>query len=90
MDESNGLARCTTTLASSGLLLAREKISHLDHDMDAAFYPPHIFVGGPQTPGLLVARRTLFQNTGPTRTRWRHHLLRTASRTFVPCRHWTS
>lgn len=33
--------------------------------MDAVFVSPHKFVGGPNTPGLLVARRNLFQNSVP-------------------------
>jgi hypothetical protein len=33
--------------------------------MDAAFISPHKFVGGPGTPGVLVARRDLFSNTVP-------------------------
>ncbi|MEX1178565.1 MAG: aminotransferase class V-fold PLP-dependent enzyme, partial [Nitriliruptor sp.] len=36
----------------------------LDH-LDAVFLSPHKFVGGPGTPGLLVARRTLFTNRVP-------------------------
>ncbi|HWC13199.1 MAG TPA: aminotransferase class V-fold PLP-dependent enzyme [Actinomycetota bacterium] len=33
--------------------------------MDAIFVSPHKFVGGPGTPGVLVARRHLFRNTVP-------------------------
>ena len=33
---------------------------------DAIFLSPHKFIGGPGTPGILVARRALFQNTVPT------------------------
>jgi selenocysteine lyase/cysteine desulfurase len=36
-----------------------------DHK-DAVFISPHKFVGGPQTPGVLVARRELFRNQVPT------------------------
>jgi selenocysteine lyase/cysteine desulfurase len=32
---------------------------------DAAFISPHKFIGGPQTPGVLVAKRALFKNTVP-------------------------
>lgn len=32
---------------------------------DAVFLSPHKFVGGPGTPGVLVAKRHLFQNTVP-------------------------
>lgn len=32
---------------------------------DAVFLSPHKFVGGPQTPGVLVARRALFTNRVP-------------------------
>jgi selenocysteine lyase/cysteine desulfurase len=35
-------------------------------EMDAVFLSPHKFVGGPQTPGVLVARRELFRNRVPT------------------------
>jgi selenocysteine lyase/cysteine desulfurase len=37
---------------------------HRDH-LDAVFLSPHKFVGGPGTPGVLVARRTLFTNAVP-------------------------
>jgi selenocysteine lyase/cysteine desulfurase len=33
---------------------------------DAVFISPHKFVGGPGTPGILVAKRALFRNTVPT------------------------
>jgi selenocysteine lyase/cysteine desulfurase len=33
---------------------------------DAVFLSPHKFVGGPQTPGVLVAKRSLFRNPIPT------------------------
>jgi selenocysteine lyase/cysteine desulfurase len=33
--------------------------------LDAVFISPHKFIGGPGTPGLLAARRELFQNTVP-------------------------
>jgi selenocysteine lyase/cysteine desulfurase len=33
---------------------------------DAIFVSPHKFIGGPGTPGLLVARRDLFRNRVPT------------------------
>ena len=33
--------------------------------MDAIFISPHKFIGGPGTPGLLVAKRRLFTNTVP-------------------------
>jgi len=36
-----------------------------DHK-DAVFLSPHKFLGGPQTPGVLVARRELFTNRVPT------------------------
>ncbi|CAL1543001.1 unnamed protein product, partial [Lymnaea stagnalis] len=32
---------------------------------DAVFISPHKFVGGPQTPGILVAKRWLFKNKTP-------------------------
>ncbi|MEE2829083.1 MAG: aminotransferase class V-fold PLP-dependent enzyme [Myxococcota bacterium] len=33
---------------------------------DAIFLSPHKFIGGPGTPGLLIAKRTLFTNIVPT------------------------
>ncbi len=33
---------------------------------DAVFISPHKFIGGPGTPGLLIAKRALFQNRVPT------------------------
>src|SRR5450432_1496753 len=33
---------------------------------DAIFLSPHKFIGGPQTPGVLVAKRALFTNKVPT------------------------
>ncbi len=38
---------------------------HLDYK-DAVFVSPHKLVGGPGTPGLLIARRELFTNRVPT------------------------
>jgi selenocysteine lyase/cysteine desulfurase len=39
---------------------------HGDRDhLDAVFLSPHKFVGGPGTPGVLVARRALFANAVP-------------------------
>ncbi|CAN5658029.1 aminotransferase class V-fold PLP-dependent enzyme [soil metagenome] len=38
---------------------------HNDHK-DAIFLSPHKFIGGPQTPGVLVVRRELVRNAVPT------------------------
>jgi len=35
-------------------------------DLDAIFLSPHKFIGGPGTPGLLVARKALFRNRVPS------------------------
>ncbi len=35
-------------------------------DLDAIFLSPHKFIGGPGTPGVLVAKRSLFTNRVPT------------------------
>ena len=35
-------------------------------DLDAVFLSPHKFIGGPGTPGVLVARRSLFTNPVPS------------------------
>ncbi|HEY5627891.1 MAG TPA: aminotransferase class V-fold PLP-dependent enzyme, partial [Candidatus Limnocylindrales bacterium] len=37
-----------------------------DAGKDAVFISPHKFIGGPGTPGVLVARRELFRNRVPT------------------------
>ena len=37
-----------------------------DGDLDAIFLSPHKFIGGPGTPGVLVAKRSLFTNRVPT------------------------
>ena len=37
----------------------------LDEYLDAIFVSPHKLIGGPGTPGLLVARRDLFTNRVP-------------------------
>lgn len=36
------------------------------HALDAIFLSPHKFIGGPGTPGLLIAKRKLFKNRVPT------------------------
>jgi len=36
-----------------------------DEPLDAVFLSPHKFVGGPGTPGILVAKSSLFRNTVP-------------------------
>jgi selenocysteine lyase/cysteine desulfurase len=36
-----------------------------DADLDAIFLSPHKFIGGPGTPGVLVAKRRLFRNRVP-------------------------
>ena len=43
---------------------------------DAIFLSPHKLIGGPGTPGLLVARRELFRNRVPVGARRRHRRLR--------------
>ncbi|XP_033107434.1 cysteine desulfurase SufS-like [Anneissia japonica] len=37
-----------------------------DFSKDAIFLSPHKFVGGPGTPGILIAKRRLFRNSVPT------------------------
>lgn len=39
---------------------------HAGGHKDAVFISPHKFIGGPGTPGVLVARRDLFRNRVPT------------------------
>lgn len=36
-----------------------------EHPIDAVFISPHKFVGGPGTPGLLIAKRAILNNTVP-------------------------
>jgi hypothetical protein len=46
---------------------------------DAVYFSVHKFVGGPQTPGVLVAKKKLFRNkVGDT-------LLRLSFRLTLPC-----
>ena len=40
-------------------------IDMVAHDMDGIYLSPHKFAGGPGTPGVLIARRSLFNNTIP-------------------------
>ncbi|HJP80689.1 MAG TPA: aminotransferase class V-fold PLP-dependent enzyme [Pseudonocardiaceae bacterium] len=44
----------------------RESAPGANDHKDAIFLSPHKFVGGPQTPGVLVARRDLVRNLVPT------------------------
>lgn len=46
----------------------REDDAHAPHAAykDAVFISPHKFIGGPQTPGVLVVKRALLVNTVPT------------------------
>ena len=53
---------------------------------DAIFISPHKFIGGPGTPGVLVARRELFTQPRPDRTRRRHRRLRQPARARLPRR----
>lgn len=41
-----------------------EEIKHL-YDKDALFFSPHKFVGGAGTPGILVARKSFFDDVSP-------------------------
>ena len=45
---------------------ARESASGTGDHKDAVFLSPHKFIGGPQTPGILVVRRDLVRNRVPT------------------------
>lgn len=38
---------------------------HPELAIDAMFFSPHKFIGGPETPGVLVARRALLKNSVP-------------------------
>jgi selenocysteine lyase/cysteine desulfurase len=45
---------------------ARESAPGAGNHKDAIFLSPHKFIGGPQTPGVLVVRRELVRNRVPT------------------------
>ena len=45
---------------------ARESAPGIGDHKDAIFLSPHKFIGGPQTPGILVVRRDLVRNRVPT------------------------
>ena len=45
---------------------ARESALGAGDHKDAIFLSPHKFIGGPQTPGVLVVRRDLVRNRVPT------------------------
>jgi selenocysteine lyase/cysteine desulfurase len=45
---------------------ARESAAGAGDHKDAVFLSPHKFIGGPQTPGVLVVRRDLVRNQVPT------------------------
>ncbi|XP_068761466.1 probable cysteine desulfurase isoform X1 [Montipora capricornis] len=51
--------------ASAGPYLKIDMNPTPDGYKDAVFLSPHKFVGGPGTPGLLIAKRTLFRNPVP-------------------------
>jgi selenocysteine lyase/cysteine desulfurase len=46
--------------------IAMRGLQHAGGHKDAVFISPHKFIGGPGTPGVLVARRDLFGNRVPT------------------------
>lgn len=52
--------------AAPYLDIAMDAREHPGGHADAVFISPHKFVGGPGTPGVLVARRDLFRNRVPT------------------------
>jgi selenocysteine lyase/cysteine desulfurase len=74
---SNVTGILTDTAAVADLLHAHGALSFWDYaaaapyveidmtDLDAIFVSPHKLIGGPGTPGLLVARRELFTNPVP-------------------------
>ena len=77
---SNVTGIVTDTRAVAGLLHEHGALSFWDYaaagpyvaidmadgDLDAIFLSPHKFIGGPGTPGVLVAKRSLFTNRVPT------------------------
>lgn len=40
-------------------------VACFDRYKDAIFFSPHKFVGGPGTPGILIAKKNLFRNKVP-------------------------
>ena len=55
--------------------------------LDAIFISPHKFIGGPGTPGVLVARKALFRNRVPIDAGRRDGRLRQPVRAPLPRRH---
>src|SRR5205823_10136069 len=74
---SNVTGIATDTVAIAKLLHDHGALSFWDYaaagpyvqiemaDKDAVFISPHKFIGGPQTPGVLVVKRQLLRNTVP-------------------------
>jgi len=74
---SNVTGIASDTQAISALLHGHGALSFWDYaaagpyvaidvaDKDAVFLSPHKFIGGPQTPGVLVVKRQLLRNTVP-------------------------
>jgi selenocysteine lyase/cysteine desulfurase len=74
---SNVTGIATDTRAIAAMLHAHGALSLWDYaaagpyvaiemaDKDAVFLSPHKFIGGPQTPGVLVVKRQLLRNTVP-------------------------
>lgn len=52
--------------AAAGPYLKIEMNPAEDAAKDAVFISPHKFIGGPGTPGVLIAKRSVFKNTIPT------------------------
>ena len=51
---------------NSNIYVSSYYLIFLSHrSIDAVFISPHKFVGGPQTPGILVAKKNLFKNEVP-------------------------
>ena len=62
------------------------RIDMAEAGLDAIFVSPHKFIGGPGTPGLLVARKDLFQNRVPSVPGRRNRRLRQPGRARLPGR----
>ncbi len=66
---STSTARCPSATSPPPRRTSRSRWTRADDPLaykDAVFISPHKFIGGPGTPGVLVARRELFRNRVPS------------------------
>jgi len=63
MHQHNGV--CFVDFACSGPYVAIDMHPDVDSYLDAIFFSPHKFLGGPGTSGVLIFNKNLYQNTIP-------------------------